>query len=75
MLDEERENDKFKFIAHQYVVKIWFNKHKDKEKNFEEGYLVLKWDKTNESKGKNSKFQNLWLRTFQVVEKIRVGTY
>jgi hypothetical protein len=26
-------------------------------------------------KGKHSKFQNLWLRPFQVAEKIGVGTY
>jgi hypothetical protein len=39
------------------------------------GDLVLKWDRENESKGKHSKFQNLWLRPFQVVEKIGVGTY
>jgi hypothetical protein len=37
--------------------------------------LVLKWDKENESKGKHSKFENMWLRDFQVAEKIRVGTY
>jgi hypothetical protein len=39
------------------------------------GDLVLKWDKINEPKGKHSKFQNLWLGPFQIVEKIGVGTY
>jgi hypothetical protein len=39
------------------------------------GDLVLKWDKENESKGKHSKFQNLWLEPFQVAEKIGVGMY
>jgi hypothetical protein len=33
-LDEEREKDKVKFTAHQQVVKIWFDKHKAKEKKF-----------------------------------------
>jgi hypothetical protein len=75
MLDEEREKAKFKFTAHQQIVKIWFNKHKAKEFFFEVGDLVLKWDKENESKGKHSKFQNLWLRPFQVAEKIGAGTY
>jgi hypothetical protein len=75
MLDEEREKDKVKFTAHQQVVKIWFDKHKAKEKKIEVGDLVLKWDKENESKGKHSKFQNLWLRPFQVAEKIGAGTY
>jgi hypothetical protein len=35
----------------------------------------LKWDKANKSKGKNSKFQNLWLGPFQVAKKIGAGTY
>jgi hypothetical protein len=75
MLEEEREKAKSKFLAHQQIVKIWFDKHKAKEKNFEVGDLVLKWDRENEPKGKHSKFQNLWLRPFQVAEKIGAGTY
>jgi hypothetical protein len=75
MLEEEREKAKSKFLSHQKIVKIWFDKHKAKEKNFEVGDLVLKWDRENEPKGKHSKFQNLWLGPFQVVEKIGVDTY
>jgi hypothetical protein len=56
MLEEEREKDKSKFIAHQKIVKIWFDKHKAKEKNFEVGDLVLKLERANEPKGKHSKF-------------------
>ena len=56
-------------------MKIWFDKHKVKEKNFEVGDLVLKWDRANEPKGKHSKFQNLWLGPFQVAEKIGACTY
>jgi hypothetical protein len=37
--------------------------------------LVLKSDREYEPKGKHSKFHNLWLRHFQVAEKIGVGTY
>jgi hypothetical protein len=74
MLEEERENAKSKFLAHQQVVKRWFDKHKDNEKNFEVGDLVLKWVKENEPKGKHSMFQNLRLGPFQVVEKIGAGT-
>jgi hypothetical protein len=44
MLEEEREKVKSKFLAHQQIVKRWFDKHKAKEKNFEVGDLVLKWD-------------------------------
>ena len=63
-LEEERQKAKSKFIAHQNIVKIWFNKHKDKEKKIELGDLVLKWDRENEPKVKHSKFQNLWLGPF-----------
>jgi hypothetical protein len=75
MLEEEREKEKSKFLAHQQIVKSWFDKHKAKEKNFEVGDLVLKWDRANESKGKHSKFQNLWLEPFQVAKNIEVGMY
>jgi hypothetical protein len=34
MVEEEREKDKSKFIAHQQIVKIWFDNHKAKENNF-----------------------------------------
>ena len=64
MLDEEREKYKVKFTIHHQVVKIWFDKHNATGKNFEVGDLALKWDKVNESKGKHSKFQNLWLELF-----------
>ena len=56
-------------------MKRWFDKHKAKEKNFEVGDLVLKWDIANKPKGKHSKFQNLWLGPLQVAEKIGVGNY
>jgi hypothetical protein len=57
MLEEEREKEKSKFIAHQQIVKRWFDKHKAKEKNFEVGDLVLKWDRENESKGNIQSFR------------------
>jgi hypothetical protein len=56
-------------------VKRWFDKHKAKEKDFEIGDLVLKWDRENEPKGKHSKFQSLWLGPFQVAENIGADTY
>jgi hypothetical protein len=75
MLEEEREKAQSNFVAHPQIVKRWFDKHKVKEKNFEVGDLVLKWDRANDPKGKHSKFQNLWLGPFQVAEKIGLGTY
>jgi hypothetical protein len=75
MLEEEKKKYKSKFISHQHIIKRWFDKHKAKEKSFEVGDLVLKWDRENEPKGKHSKFQNLWLKPIQVSEKIGAGTY
>jgi hypothetical protein len=75
MLEKESEKEKYKFVSHQQIVKRWFEKNKVKEKNFEVGDLVLKWDRSNELKGKHSKFQNLWLVPFHVSEKIGAGTY
>jgi hypothetical protein len=56
MLEEEREKAKSKFLAHQQIVKRWFDKHKAKENNFEVGDLLLKWGREDEPKGKHSKF-------------------
>jgi hypothetical protein len=56
-------------------MKKCFDKHKVGHKNFEVGDMVLKWDRFNEPKGKNIKFQNLWLGRYHVAEKIGVGTY
>lgn len=75
MLKEEKGNAKRKFTAHQQLIKKWFDKHKEKDKSFEVGDLVLKWDNMNEPKGNHSKLQNIWLSPFQVAEKIGVGTY
>ena len=37
--------------------------------------MVLKWDKASEAKGKHSKFQNLFLGPYEIVEKISDATY
>jgi hypothetical protein len=44
-------------------------------KYFQEGELVLKWDKENERKGKHKKFQKLWLGPCQIYENIGLGTF
>jgi hypothetical protein len=41
------------------MVKRWFDKSNVGNKYFQEGDLVLKWDKANELKGKHSKFLKL----------------
>jgi len=58
-LEEEIENSKKKLVQQHELIKIWFDKTFVGNKNFEEGDLVHKWDKSNEMKGKNTKFQKL----------------
>jgi len=35
----------------------------------------LKWDKAHEEKRKQTKFQHLWLRPFQIAKKLSPSTY
>jgi hypothetical protein len=69
-LEEEREKAKNNLIQHQEVIKKWFDKSSVGNKYFQEGDLVLKWDKSNEMKGKHTKFQKLWLGPYQIHQKI-----
>ena len=55
-LEEENEKAKRKLFEHQVVVKRWFVKQVVGSKDFQVGDLVIKWDKVNETKGKDTKF-------------------
>jgi hypothetical protein len=58
------------------LVKRWFEKNLVGNKDFQEGDLVLKWDKANEMKGKHTKFQKTMTRyPYHIYEKIRPGTF
>ena len=57
------------------MVKRWFDKHKARNKEFEVGDLVLKWDHLHDEKGKHTKFQQLWIGPFQIAAKIGPLTY
>ena len=63
------------FKKHQQIVKSWFDKIFVGKKYFEIRDLVLKWDKLNETKGKHSKFQKLWLGPFQIDQKLGLSTF
>ena len=56
-------------------MKIWFEKHKARKKEFEVGDLVLKWDHPHDEKGKHTKFQKLWIGPFHIAEKLGPSTY
>jgi hypothetical protein len=74
-LEEEREKSKMNLIHHQEIIKKWFDKSFVGNKYFQEGDLVLKWDKANELKGKHTKFQKLWLGPYLIHQKIGPGTF
>ena len=74
-LEEEREKAKQTHAHLQQLVKIFFDTSSVNKKNFQIGDLVLKWDKAHEEKGKQSKFQKLWLGPFQIVEKLGPSTF
>jgi len=74
-LEEEMEKTKMNLIQHKEVIKQWFDKSYVGNKYFQEGYLVLKWDKSNELQGKHTKFQKLWLDPYLIHQEIGPGTF
>ena len=66
---------KDKFHVHQQRIKRFFDKYVVVDRQFQVGDLVLKWDKPSDTKGKNYKFQKLWLGPYKIAEKISDATY
>ena len=77
ILKEEESMSRAKecFKQQHEVIKRWFEKHKAGTKDFEVGDLVLKWDHPHDEKGKNTKFQRLWVGPFQIEENLGPSTY
>ena len=57
------------------IMKRLFDFHLGGDKDYQVGEIVLKWDKLNEPKGRDMKFQHLWLGPLQVEENIGQGIY
>ena len=74
-LKEQQERAKITHAHHQALVKASFDSNMASRKDFQIGDLVLKWDKAHEEKGKHSKFQQMWLGPFQIVEIIGPSTF
>ncbi len=66
-LEEERDVVVDRIQEHQSRVKKLFDK-KAKQRVFQEGDLVLLWDKHREPKGLHGKFDSLWRGPFQIKE-------
>ena len=62
-LEEERDVVVDRIHEHQSCIKKLFDK-KDKQRVFQEGDLVLLWDKCREPKGLHGKFDSLWRGPF-----------
>ena len=73
-LEESRSKARERFKHQQEMVKRWFDEHKAKKNEFEEGDLVLKWDHSHDEKGKHTKFQQLWIGPFQIAENLGPST-
>jgi hypothetical protein len=63
-----------KAYNHQQKIKQAFDR-KNKNKEFEQGDLVLKWDAPRQEKGKHSKFDALWFGPFNILEVFSNNTY
>jgi hypothetical protein len=74
-LEEVRTQEKQKLDQHQQIVKSWFDTSLSSDRNFNVGYLVLKWDKTHKDKGEHTEFQNLWLGPFVIAEKLGPSSF
>jgi hypothetical protein len=74
-LEETRTQAKRKMDQHQQTVKRWFDENYSSDQNFNIGDLVLRWDKAHEEKGEHSKFHNLWLGPFIIIEKLGPSSF
>jgi hypothetical protein len=74
-LKEVRTQENQKLDQHQKIVKSWFYTSSSSERNFNLWDLVFKWDKAHENKGEHTKFQNLWLWTFDIYEKLGPSSF
>ena len=74
-LEEEREKARTTHAKHQQIIKSSFDTTSTRSKHLQVGDLVLKWDKAYEDKGKHNKFQKMWLKPFQISERIGPSTF
>ena len=74
-LEEDREKEKNVHAKHQQLIKSSFDSNSTRSKTLQIGDLVMKWDKAHKDKGKHTKFQKMWLRPFQIAEKISSSTF
>jgi hypothetical protein len=70
-LDETGRNALGQMERNQEKIKNTFD-HKDKERNFVEGDLVLLWDTRKDKPGMHKKFDSVWTGPYKIMS--RAGT-
>eukprot|EP00253_Pinus_taeda_P001701 PITA_01701 len=63
----ENRDVQYKLNKYQNKMKTLFDR-RARERAFEEGDLVLRWDARREEKGKHGKFDNLWFGPLEIAE-------
>ena len=73
-LEETRNQVDQRLIEYQEKMKNVFDQHA-KDRNFQVGDLVLRWDVHRAEKGKHAKFDPLWYGPFKIVKLGRNNTF
>ena len=73
-VQQSREQLRDTAYSHQQKTKQDFDR-KVKKTEFKIGDLVLKWDAPRQDKGKNNKFDALWIGPFKNSEVLSNNTY
>jgi hypothetical protein len=76
MVEVQQTTDPLMDKAHenQQRIKKAFDR-KVRKYDFRLGHIVLKWDAPKQDKGKNGKFESLWIGPFKVSEVFPNNTY
>ena len=73
-LEETRNHVDQRLIEYQEKMKNVFDQHA-KDRNFQDGDLVLRWDVRRAEKGKHAKFDLLWFGPFKIAQLGRNNTF
>jgi hypothetical protein len=49
--------------------------HKERQRNFKDGDLVLMWDKRKEKPRMHKKFDSIWLGPYQIEKKSGINSF
>ena len=73
-LEETRDKVNQRLAEYQEKMKNIFDRHA-KDRKFQNGDPVLKWDVRRAEKGKHAKFDPLWFGPFKIVNQGRNNTF